>query len=55
MYVIEILGQLIIIYRCWVLWSKNYWVIIVPCLGPLATIGKSALMTLAATQRSLIT
>jgi len=28
----DTMGDLILIYRCWVLWSKNYWVIIFPCL-----------------------
>ncbi|KAF8477791.1 hypothetical protein DFH94DRAFT_846157 [Russula ochroleuca] len=23
-------GELILIYRCWVLWSKNYWIIFIP-------------------------
>ncbi|KAF8463548.1 hypothetical protein DFH94DRAFT_817779 [Russula ochroleuca] len=31
-------GELIFIYRCWVLWSENYWVIIVPTLGAISGI-----------------
>jgi len=34
----EIMGDLIIIYRCWMLWSKSYWVIIFPSLSATATL-----------------
>ncbi|KAI0293341.1 hypothetical protein B0F90DRAFT_1670838 [Multifurca ochricompacta] len=30
--VTDFLGQVILIYRCWLLWSKNYWVIVLPSL-----------------------
>ena len=39
--VAEIMGDLIIIYRCWVLWSKNYWVTVVPTLSAIGTLSKS--------------
>ena len=39
--VTRILGDLIVIYRCWVLWSKAYWVIILPSLSVISTFGKS--------------
>ncbi|KAI0248392.1 hypothetical protein BJV78DRAFT_1131587 [Lactifluus subvellereus] len=29
-------GQLILIYRCWLLWSRNYWIIILPFLTSLS-------------------
>ncbi|KAI0302497.1 hypothetical protein BC826DRAFT_1144882 [Russula brevipes] len=28
--VTDFIGELILIYRCWLLWSRNYWVIILP-------------------------
>jgi len=28
----DFVGELILIYRCWLLWSRNYWIIILPCL-----------------------
>ncbi|KAH9962071.1 hypothetical protein BGW80DRAFT_1134495, partial [Lactifluus volemus] len=33
--VTDFTGELILIYRCWLLWSKNYWIIILPCLTSL--------------------
>ena len=33
-------GELIFTYRCWVLWSKNYWVVIVPILGAISGVGE---------------
>ncbi len=43
----DFIGELILIYRCWLLWSKNYWVIILPSLISIASLGK-ALMIMAA-------
>ena len=43
----DFIGSLILIYRCWLLWSRNYWVIILPSLISIASLGK-ALMTMAA-------
>jgi hypothetical protein len=43
----DFIGQLILIYRCWLLWSRNYWVIILPTLISTASLGE-ALMTMAA-------
>jgi hypothetical protein len=40
-------GELILIYRCWLLWSRNYWVIILPSLFSIASLGKD-LMTIEA-------
>ena len=45
--VTDFIGELILIYRCWLLWSRNYWVIILPSLLSIASIGES-LMTMAA-------
>ena len=50
--VTDFLGELILIYRCWVLWSRKYWVIILPSLLSTASIGE-ALMTMVA--RSVLT
>ena len=33
------MGELILIYRCWVLWSKNYWVILIPTLAAIGNLG----------------
>ena len=49
--VTDIIGELILIYRCWLLWSRNYWVIILPSLILIANIGE-ALMTIPANWRS---
>lgn len=38
--VVDFIGQLILIYRCWLLWSKNYWIIILPFLTSLSGLGK---------------
>jgi hypothetical protein len=43
----DFIGELILIYRCWLLWSRNYQVIILPCLISIASLGKD-LMTMAA-------
>ena len=45
--VTDFIGELILIYRCWLLWSRNYWVIILPSLILIASIGE-ALMTIPA-------
>lgn len=34
----DFIGELILIYRCWLLWSRNYWVIILPSLISTASI-----------------
>ncbi|KAF8499549.1 hypothetical protein F5888DRAFT_84798 [Russula emetica] len=34
----DFIGELILIYRCWLLWSKNYWVIILPSLISIASL-----------------
>ena len=38
--VTDFTGQLILIYRCWLLWSKNYWIIILPFLSSVFGLGK---------------
>jgi hypothetical protein len=40
----DFIGELILIYRCWLLWSKNYRVIILPSLISISSLGK-VLMT----------
>ena len=37
---IEVVGADLLIYRCWLLWSKNYWIIILPGLTAIASLGK---------------
>ena len=39
--VTDLIGELILIYRCWLLWSRNYWVIILPSLILIANIGEA--------------
>jgi len=34
--VADFVGDLVLIYRCWLVWGKNYWVIIIPTLTALA-------------------
>ena len=46
--VTNFIGELILIYRCWLLWSRNYWVIILPSLISVASLGKDLLTTMAA-------
>ena len=36
----DFIGEVILIYRCWLLWSKNYWIIILPSLTAIAGLGK---------------
>ena len=33
-------GELILIYRCWVLWSKNYWIVFIPGFTLIVWMGK---------------
>ena len=51
----DFMGELIFIYRCWLLWSKNYWLFILPILASLSGIGELVLIMMAATPRSPIT
>jgi hypothetical protein len=39
--VTDFFGELILIYRCWLLWSKNFWIIIIPSLTAIASLGKA--------------
>ena len=39
--VTDFIGELILIYRCWLLWSKNYGIIIFPSLIAIASLGKA--------------
>ena len=36
----DLLGDYILIYRCWVLWGRNYWVVLVPSLCAVGGFGK---------------
>ena len=42
-------------YRCWVLWSKNYWIMIIPILSAITGLGERILIKIATTQSSPIT
>jgi len=33
----DFIGEVILVYRCWLLWSKNYWIIILPSLTAIAS------------------
>lgn len=37
----DLLGDAVLIYRCWVMWRRNYWVVAVPILSAIAGFGKS--------------
>ena len=37
----DLLGDYILIYRCWVLWGRNYWIITLPSLCAVAGFGAS--------------
>lgn len=32
----DLLGDFVLLYRCWIIWGKNYWVILVPLLTAVA-------------------
>ena len=34
------MAELVLLYRCWVLWSKNYWIILFPALVVTGNLGK---------------
>jgi hypothetical protein len=38
--VTELMCELILIYRCWVLWSKSYRIIFLPSFAAIASLGK---------------
>lgn len=37
----DLLGDYILIYRCWVLWGRNYWIVALPSLCAVAGFGES--------------
>ncbi|KAI9510099.1 hypothetical protein F5148DRAFT_1339486 [Russula earlei] len=37
--VADFIGELILIYRCWLLWSRSYWIILFPTLTAVASLG----------------
>ncbi len=39
--VCDLMGEFILLYRCWIVWERNYWVIIFPALTSLAGFGES--------------
>ena len=39
--VCDLLGDFILIYRCWIVWNRNYWVVILPTLAAVAGFGES--------------
>lgn len=38
--VCDLLGDFILIYRCWILWGRNYWVTVLPTLCAIAGLGE---------------
>jgi hypothetical protein len=47
----DFIGGVILIYRCWLLWSKNYWIIILPSLTSIGSLGKVPSMQSLSSQR----
>ena len=37
----DLLGDLILLYRCWVIWGKNHWVVAFPLLTATVGFGES--------------
>lgn len=35
----DLVGDLVLVYRCWMLWGKNYYVVILPLLSAFAGFG----------------
>lgn len=40
----DFFGDLILIYRCWLIWNKNYYVTILPLLTSLGGLSKFSLL-----------
>jgi hypothetical protein len=40
--VVDLLGDLILLYRCWLVWGKNFYVIVLPLLTALGGFGESS-------------
>ena len=40
----DLLGDLILLYRCWVIWGKNYWIVFAPLVTAGAGFGRSILV-----------
>jgi hypothetical protein len=40
--VVNLLGDLLLVYRCWLVWGKNFYVIVLPLLTALGGFGKSS-------------
>lgn len=38
----DLVGDLVLVYRCWMLWGKNYYVVILPLLSAFAGFGTSS-------------
>ncbi|KAJ8453799.1 hypothetical protein ONZ51_g13395 [Trametes cubensis] len=32
----DLIGDVVLVYRCWVIWERNYWIIILPLLTAIA-------------------
>jgi len=37
----DLVGDMVLLYRCWMLWDKNYYVIILPLLSAVGGFGMS--------------
>ena len=37
---IDFIGDLLLLYRCWMVWSKNYWIILLPLLTAVGGFGQ---------------
>ncbi len=41
----DFLGDLVLLYRCWVIWGKNFWVVLLPLLTAAAGFGECYIHT----------
>lgn len=49
----DFLGDLVLLYRCWVIWNKNLWVVLLPLLTATAGFGESSNLANAFPLRSV--
>lgn len=40
--VVDVIGDLLLLYRCWLVWGKNFYMIVLPLLTALGGFGKSS-------------
>ena len=42
----DLIGDYILIYWCWMMWGRNYWIVILPSLTAIAGFGTCAMLGL---------